>query len=312
MILNSKQLEELENIQDGSGEFEEESGDSEGYVEGVENALAWRRGMIERAVASIRKIVRKPIDSMEGLASGSLVYLKESKRFVRIHDNEDGNSELSFVSPAAPVILSSAKGDKTKKKAKPEKVAKEKAPAKHVEKTLPKPIKAEKEKIPSKAAAEQLTKLRVKEAMSAAKESASSKAKDRVAKAPVKEKAIATKAVAKKSIPTKTKAAAAPKKAVKKEKVAVKPKTKKVSTPVKPKPSKAAPKKPLAKKKPKRAASVRSGSFSSSKISDPVADPNGYIRGNFRLMSNKELSHVTGLSEHTIRRKLGEWGLRRI
>src|SRR5687767_7033383 len=106
VILNSKQLEELENIQDSSGEFEEEAGDSDGYVEGVENALAWRRGMIERAVINIRKLLRKPMESMDGLATGSLVYLKESKRFVRIHENQDGHTELSFVGPTPSQLQS--------------------------------------------------------------------------------------------------------------------------------------------------------------------------------------------------------------
>lgn len=36
-----------------------------------------------------------------------------------------------------------------------------------------------------------------------------------------------------------------------------------------------------------------------------------YIRANYPKMSNRELARVTALSEHTIRRKLGEWGLRR-
>lgn len=44
---------------------------------------------------------------------------------------------------------------------------------------------------------------------------------------------------------------------------------------------------------------------------DPVVDPNGYIQQNFLLMNNKELSLATGFSEHTIRRKLGEWSLKR-
>ena len=44
---------------------------------------------------------------------------------------------------------------------------------------------------------------------------------------------------------------------------------------------------------------------------DPVVDPNGYIKQNFKMMNNKELAVATGLSEHTIRRKLGEWGLKR-
>jgi len=46
-------------------------------------------------------------------------------------------------------------------------------------------------------------------------------------------------------------------------------------------------------------------------ITDPVMDPNGYIRQYFNDMSNKELSAATGYSEHTIRRKLNEWGLKR-
>jgi len=44
---------------------------------------------------------------------------------------------------------------------------------------------------------------------------------------------------------------------------------------------------------------------------DPIMDPNGYIQQNFLMMSNKELAVATGLSEHTIRRKLGEWNLKR-
>ena len=44
---------------------------------------------------------------------------------------------------------------------------------------------------------------------------------------------------------------------------------------------------------------------------DPVRDPNGYIKQNFMMMSNKQIASATGLSEHTIRRKLGEWGLKR-
>lgn len=40
-------------------------------------------------------------------------------------------------------------------------------------------------------------------------------------------------------------------------------------------------------------------------------DANAYIRKHFQAMSNKILAEKTGLSEHTIRRKLGEWKLRR-
>ncbi len=47
------------------------------------------------------------------------------------------------------------------------------------------------------------------------------------------------------------------------------------------------------------------------KGANPIDDPNGYIKANYGTMSNRELARVTGLSEHTIRRKLGEWSLKR-
>jgi len=42
-----------------------------------------------------------------------------------------------------------------------------------------------------------------------------------------------------------------------------------------------------------------------------IDDINRYIRDNYKANSNRELARRTGLSEHTIRRKLGEWGLKR-
>jgi hypothetical protein len=42
-----------------------------------------------------------------------------------------------------------------------------------------------------------------------------------------------------------------------------------------------------------------------------IEDINSYIRNNYKTNSNRELARRTGLSEHTIRRKLGEWGLKR-
>lgn len=64
-----------------------------------------------------------------------------------------------------------------------------------------------------------------------------------------------------------------------------------------------------AKKKPakKRIAPKASATGSG----DPIDDPNTYIQRNYQEMSNREMAAVTNLSEHTIRRKLGEWGLKR-
>lgn len=42
-----------------------------------------------------------------------------------------------------------------------------------------------------------------------------------------------------------------------------------------------------------------------------ISDINSYIKDNFQTLSNREMARQIGLSEHTIRRKLGEWGLKR-
>ena len=314
MILNSKQLEELENIQDASGEFEEEASESDGYVEGVENALAWRRGMVERAVLNIRKLVRKPIDTLEGLSNGSLVYLKESKRFVRIHENQDGHTELSFVGPTPQVATAAvkAKAAKMAKAPKPPKEAKAEKPVKKA-KATDKVVAAEPAKNvkPVKAAKAEKTAKPVK-AVKRAKVKVAKKATEKAklkskGKIRVKVRVGVSKKASSKSAATEKVVKKVPLKPKKKVvKVAAKAKTKKTSAKkaVAKKTKPAAIKKNIGKKLPRKSAS--------NYMVDPVADPNGYIRNNFRLMSNKELSHITGLSEHTIRRKLGEWGLKRI
>ncbi|MBN2357895.1 MAG: hypothetical protein JXR83_00480 [Deltaproteobacteria bacterium] len=55
---------------------------------------------------------------------------------------------------------------------------------------------------------------------------------------------------------------------------------------------------------------VKAKTGSSAKRAD-IDDINRYIRDNYKAHSNRELARRTGLSEHTIRRKLGEWGLKR-
>jgi hypothetical protein len=66
--------------------------------------------------------------------------------------------------------------------------------------------------------------------------------------------------------------------------------------------------KKTAKKAPKKAADAPTASATGKSALD---DPNSFIKKNFQTMSNREMARETGLSEHTIRRKLGEWGLKR-
>jgi hypothetical protein len=104
-------------------------------------------------------------------------------------------------------------------------------------------------------------------------------------------------------------AAPAPAAPVKAEKAAPAKAEKAAEKPAKAKaPEKAAEKadKAADKKAPAAAAAAKTG-----KAINPIDDPNSYIKANYSEMSNRELARVTGLSEHTIRRKLGEWSLKR-
>lgn len=44
----------------------------------------------------------------------------------------------------------------------------------------------------------------------------------------------------------------------------------------------------------------------------PILYPDAYIRAFWREVSNREMARQTGISEHTIRRKLGDWYLKRV
>ena len=249
MILSSKQLEELEHLHDSVSEFDEEanpSADAEDFDEASEGALAWRRGMIERAAAMVKKNEKKPLSSKEKYAVGTLVYDTLNNRFARVKESSSSQALLAYVSGGEGLL---------------------------------------------KGSVIQITQV--------AKPSAANMKKKPESKKPEPKKPIAKKPVPKKKVvakkPAPKKKAAAPQKKPVPKKPAPK---KKVVAKKKPAPKK----KPVAKKPIKKAPAK--------KIKKP-ADPNAFIKQNYKKMSNKVLAAITGLSEHTIRRKLGEWGFKR-
>lgn len=286
MMLNSKQLEELENIHDTVAEFEEEPAanvESDSYDDGAESAMAWRRGMIEKAAGNVKKISRKHIDPKSSYSNGTLLFDRQAMRFGRVSSSSKGVLSLAYLTGGTNQLKQSqanmamevpaAKPSSTskpvaKKAPPPTKKApppKKSTPAKPVKKTVVKkapPAKkpvAKKTKPTLKTVTKTKSKTRSKSKSKKIVKSAPARKKTPVAKS----KPVAKKNPVRKRVPAKSQ------------------------------------KKPLKKR---RASPVRM---------DPVSDPNGYIKQHFRLMSNKELASVTGLSEHTIRRKLGEWGLKR-
>jgi hypothetical protein len=271
MILSSKQLEELEHLHDSVSEFDDEanvSSDNEEFDEASEGALAWRRGMLERAANMVKKNDRKPLSSKDNYPVGTLVYDTLNNRFARVKESSTSQVLLAYVSGGEGILKGSV--IQITQAAKPTAVSKKKPE--------PKP-KAEPKNKPE------------------------AKKKPEVQK-PVVKKPVAKQPAAKKPAPKKP----APKKVAAKKPAAKKVAPKKKPPTKKPAAKKKAPtKKVVSKKKPvaKKKAPVKKPA------SKKQADPNTLIKQNYKKLSNKELSKITGLSEHTIRRKLGEWGLKR-
>lgn len=266
MILSSKQLEELEHLHDSVSEFDDEANvgsDNEEFDEASEGALAWRRGMLERAASIVRKFEKSPLHSRENYAIGTLVYDTLNNRFARVKESNTTQALLVYVSGGEAIL---------------------KGAAIQITQALKTATGPAKKKTEPKAAAKK----------PAAKPVVTAKPKA-AAKKPETKKPATSKAPAKKVEPKKT----AAKKPAPKKPIAQKPVAQKAAA-KKPAAKKPVAKKPVAKKPaPKKAAEKK-----------PV-NPNTFIKQNYKKMSNKELAGVTGLSEHTIRRKLGEWGLKR-
>ncbi|MDP2342541.1 MAG: hypothetical protein Q8O67_16410 [Deltaproteobacteria bacterium] len=339
MIFNSKQLEELENIHDSTGAFEEEGEDDGNFEEIGEAAMDWRRGLIEEAAENIKRAKTRPVEQHLTYPIGSMLFEREARRFARVQrsvpgylkiiylsggDREFGNldvvgylrdygaekrlSELSeqlgmndvdvatelerlgitpIEEPELPVGAEDAAaadgaapeappmppmtGKKGKGKAEPEAAA----VAHDDEPTLPgHKGKGGKSILPVAAPAKKGTTT----LPMAAKKGATS------LPAPAAKGATRIPQQAPAKIADKLAKAAKPSDKPKAAKAAAVPEKKK--------------------------AAAASSSSSSSKI-NPIDDPNAYIKAHYSEMSNRELARFTGLSEHTIRRKLGEWGLKR-
>ena len=273
-MFNSKRLEELESIQDSVSELEEEAAagaETETFDDGAESAMAWRRGMIERAALAVKKNSRRHIDPESNYPLGTLLFDRKAKKFGRVVVCRPGVIQLAYLRSGQTEIRESqiniefeitpqAEASKGSSKSK----SKTKAPPAATKPAAATKLKTKTEPVVKAKAAEPQPKV-----------------------APAKKAPVSKAAPAQKSKPEAKKAPA---------KVAAKSK------------------KPIAKapaKKPVRDDEIYIHSLPKGVTTDPIADPNGYIRQNYRLMSNKELATITGLSEHTIRRKLGEWSLKR-
>lgn len=272
MVLDPKHFDDIDDF----GDFDEKLDAAEGDLgeTGPSHPLSWRRMIIERAANNVKKALENKTDINGLYKKGELLFDGESHKFGRVVESKPGFLNLSLLGGGKLVRKGVDDMDFVRE---------------HRHKmTLPQ--MAEKLFLSEIDVINLLNKLE----LDTDKQAPKTKSAPKIAakKNPV------VKVAAK---PIKKPAAIKP--------VLKQPVNKGKITPIK----MVAKKKELVKKSP----IGKDTSISFTKLlpkgatTDPVRDPNGYIQQNFLLMSNRELSFATGLSEHTIRRKLGEWNLKR-
>ncbi len=277
MGLSNKHFDDLDDF----SAFEEKldcSDESESPENGPSSALAWRKALIEKAVGNVRKAMEVKTDIKSAYKVGQLLFDDEAHKFGRVVESRPGFLSLNLLG-GGKIVKEDINRLEFVRKNRADLTLQEMAD--HLKLTevqiigLLNQLETENE-TETKAASKPANKLKISTPISAPAKASVMK------KAPAPTIKIAAKSTAK--LPVKV---AAKKNApAKKAKLSLSSVSKEHSV-------------SFAKLLPKGA------------TTDPIRDPNGYIQQNFLMMSNKELAVATGLSEHTVRRKLGEWGLKR-
>lgn len=338
MIFNSKQLEELENIHDSTGAFEEEGDDEAGFDEVGEAAMDWRRGLIEEAAENIKRAKTRPVEPHIQYNIGSMLFDREEKRFARVQRSVPGYLKIVYLSggdreygtldvvaylkdqgaekrlselseqlglPDLDVLhelerlgitpLEEPETPETPAEAAASAAAANAAPA------VPPPFV----RVPPKAVPPPGKKGAATIVADADEEE--DEDEDEPVVAGNDDVETPARPVGGKA-PHKPGAAKAPPGRGTQPPMAARPAaTTKAPASGKTQPPTAA-KAPV---KPLNGTSPPGPAKGAGKGVNPIDDPNGYIKAHYSEMSNRELARLTGLSEHTIRRKLGEWGLKR-
>jgi hypothetical protein len=307
MIFNSKQLEELENIHDSTGAFEEEGDDEAGFDEVGEAAMDWRRGLIEEAAENIKRAKTRPVEPHIQYNIGSMLFDREARRFARVQRSVPGYLKIGYLSG----------GDREYGTLDVVGYLRDSGADKRLSEL------AEQLGLPDGEVLLELERLGITplEEPDTPEAAAAPAAEEPAAPAaPVFARSGKKAPVA--AIETDEEGEGAALAADDQRSVArpVGGKAPQKPAQAKPPPRPAPPARPSGKTQPPAPAKAarpattpakKTGLNGSAKGANPIDDPNGYIKANFQEMSNRELARLTGLSEHTIRRKLGEWGLKR-
>lgn len=271
MVLDNKHFDDMDDFCDFDDKLEP-SGDMD-MGESGPNPLSWRRMIIERAASNVKKAIENKADLKASYKVGSLVFDEEANKFGRVVESKPGFLNLSLLAGGKLI----------------------RQDINHLDF-----VRANRQKLTLPEMAQKLFLSEI-EVIALLNHLEFSPEKNKKAESPKQAKKKALVKIEKKS-------------AKKKPELKVALSDDMIKKSIKPTVKIAAKKGGLPKK---RITVSKDTSISFTKLlpkgatTDPVMDPNGYIQQNFLMMSNRELAVATGLSEHTIRRKLGEWNLKR-
>lgn len=336
MIFNSKQLEELENIHDSTGAFEEEGEDDSNFEEIGEQAMDWRRGLIEEAAENIKRAKTRPVEPHLTYPIGSMLFEREARRFARVQRSVPGYLKIIYLSGGdrefgtLDVIgyLRDQGAEKRLSELCEQLGMSDLDVSAHLERlgiTPVEELETEEGAVVEAAEAEIPPPPLPKKGKAAVVVEEESDEEEAVASAedddlPRGDDVVVTKGKKGAPPPPPPKKGAATKLPEPAKKAATK-----LPEPAKPSkaaaPTKAAPAPAKADKKGATGLPAKADAKGDKKAAkaptapgakiNPIDDPNSFIKAHYQEQSNRELARVTGLSEHTIRRKLGEWGLKR-
>jgi len=290
MILDRKQFEDFDDFDDFEDKLDPTL-DPDAGISRTNSSLGWRRAIIERAATNVRKAMETKSDLKTSYKLGSLIFDDEANKFGRVVESRPGFLNVALLAGGKLVKQDLNRLDyirKNRQKLTLPQMAQELFLSEVEVISLLNQIELESEKLRTKPAAAPVVPAPKKSAV--------------VVKSNKKPIKAHKKTQVKAYLPTEV-SKKAPAKNNNKATIKIAAKSTKPQTKTK-KPTATA---TTAKGKPVTYSKLLPKGIST----DPVVDPNCYIKQNFLLMSNKELAGATGLSEHTVRRKLGEWGLKR-
>lgn len=305
LVFNSKKIKEIEHLHDR--EDFEERGRKQDSEQEQGDSLSWRRALVEEAVGNVKRATARPVDPNIAYEKGSMLYDREARKYARVVRSIPGGLAVEYVAGGnkewgnfdVDTFLTEYAASRKLTEIVAALELDEKAVLKHLKRLKLSTADMDAQEAVQSGQSAQTT---AAQAAPSRPSPAVEEMARMLAEAALAEDGLVASQTEANEDPVELNADVSAESQAAPSESNVEPAEAK--TKAKPKPKKT---KPAAESKPK---GDTEASASSPELNSKE-EVNQYIQEHYLKMSNKELAGITGLSPHTIRRKLGEWGLKR-